>query len=99
MSQTSDLPENGQTAPSATLTWMDTFQDLYVMHSAYYSLVDGELRREYDSETTVVARHITAVAFWFEETTVYMSLTSQVNDQRPELAVAQTYQAKMRAVA
>ncbi len=98
MAQTSDLPEGGESVPFVTFTWMDTFQDLYTMHTSYYYLTDGELRREYDGETRVIARHITAVAFWFEGTTVYMSLTSQVNDQHPELAMTQTYQVRMRAV-
>jgi prepilin-type N-terminal cleavage/methylation domain-containing protein len=98
MAQTSDLPDNGQTAPSVTLTWLDTFEDQYTFHTAHYHLVDGQLRREYDGIPRVIARHVTAVAFWFDGTTVYMSLTSQVNDQRPELAMTQTYQARMRAV-
>lgn len=99
MAQTSDLPGGGETAPFVTFTWMDTFQDLYTMHTSYYYLVDGDLKREYDGETRVIARHVTAVTFWFEGTIIYMSLTSQVNDQHPGPAMTQIYQAKMRAVA
>ncbi len=80
MAQTTDLVDGGPPVSGVTFLWTDQYADGAVDHTSTYSLVGKVLRRNYDSQVMIVARHVSGVEFTQVGSAITVRITSAVGN-------------------
>jgi hypothetical protein len=97
MAESTDLVEGVPPTDQLTLTWIERYDSANIPHSSSYSLVDGQLRRNYDGTETTVAREISEVGFSQAGDLLTVSLSFASRWYTSERTVQKTYRIYLRA--